>query len=102
MPRVQGLRQVSWVDRKGALKRMRTAYREVFAGESDGVKIVLADLEQFCCARAQTYTENPFESAFNSGKRDVWLRIQNTLGLTEEQIDSIATRAKLYFEEAEL
>jgi hypothetical protein len=77
------------------LKAHRAAYRETFIENTAG-KIVLADLEQFCCARTQTQAEDPQVSAFNAGKRDVWLRIQNTLRLTEDDIERIALWAQVH------
>jgi hypothetical protein len=78
-----------------SLKAHRAAYRNTFLENTAG-KIVLADLERFCCARTQTQTDDPQLSAFNAGKRDVWLRIQNTLRLTEDQIESIALQAQVH------
>jgi hypothetical protein len=63
-------------------------------------KIVLADLADQCHARSQTFSEESAGvSAFNEGKRWVWLRIVNTCGLTEDQIEVIEDQAKAYEEE---
>jgi hypothetical protein len=54
-------------------------------------QIVLADLAQFCYAYETTFDEDPRIDARKQGRRDVWLRIQQHLKLTDEQLYEIAT-----------
>jgi len=86
------------VGRKENLDIVRRAYEACFTGTNDAA-IVLADLEQECFSRRPTFDpDSELMTAFNEGKRSVWLRIQNTLNLSWEDIENLAQRARLYFE----
>lgn len=53
---------------------------------------VLRDLMKFCRARESTFHPDPRMHAVLEGRREVWLRIQNYLGLTEEELIAIYMR----------
>lgn len=52
---------------------------------------VLADLAKFCRANSPTFDADPRLHALQEGRREVWLRIQNHLRLTEDQLYAIYT-----------
>lgn len=61
------------------------AYRRTFAGPVPGV--VLRDLARFCRANETTVVPGqPEASKILEGRREVWLRIQHHLQLTDEQL----------------
>lgn len=75
--------------RRELLGRRREAYRAVFGppGEPDvAQRRVLADLAGFCRAQRSCFDSDPRAHALLEGRREVWLRIQQTLRLTEEQV----------------
>lgn len=72
-----------------ALNRKR-AYQRLFEGED--AQIVLDDLKRFCRANIPTFTEddpNGRVSAFKEGRRDVWLRIDKWMTLTDAELDKM-------------
>lgn len=66
------------------LFQRQTAYRLVFAGPSGD--IVLKDLAKFCRAGRSTFHADPYAAARLDGRRECWLRIQNHLHLSQEQL----------------
>lgn len=67
------------------LRRRRLAYRRTFASR-DG-RAVLADLRSFCCATRPSFQPgDPYATALREGRREVWLRLQMHLNMTEKQI----------------
>lgn len=73
------------IDRiRGFLSRRAQAYRRVF-NNPEG-EIVLADLARFCRALESTYAEDARTSAVLDGRREVWLRIQRHLNLSEKAL----------------
>lgn len=71
---------------KAFLGTRRTAYLAVFDLNSARTEVVLADLAKFCRAMASTAHPNPHVAARLDGRREVWLRIQEHLKLTDEQL----------------
>ena len=67
------------------LTTRRQAYQQTF---KQGVHSdrVLADLARFCRAGESTFHENPHLSDKLDGRREVWLRIQTHLNLSEEDL----------------
>lgn len=59
-------------------------YRTVFA--SPVGQRVLADLAKFCRANESTFHADARLHAVAEGRREVWLRIQRNLELTDEQL----------------
>lgn len=66
------------------LHRRRQAYIQTFlnpVGEE-----VLEDLARFCRAHESTFNADPRAHAVAEGRREVWLRIQKHLKLTDDQL----------------
>jgi hypothetical protein len=66
------------------LFRRQTAYRATFHSATG--EEVLADLSRFCRAGKSTFSVDPSIAARLDGRREVWLRIQDHLQLTQEQL----------------
>ena len=67
----------------------RHAYNVTFR-TPEGEK-VLADLMHFCRASYTTFHTDPAIAALQEGRREVWLRIQDHLNLSPEELYTIAT-----------
>lgn len=63
-----------------------TAYNQVFLKDAPMVLEVLRDLAEFCRAHKTTFHPNPHVQAALEGRREVWLRIEESLQLSSEQI----------------
>lgn len=70
---------------KNALRSKAHAYQVVF---QKGVMtdIVLKDLVKFCRAHQPTFHPDPRVHAMLEGRREVWLRIQEHLKLTSDEL----------------
>lgn len=78
---------------KAVVRQHRRAYREVF--QSGQGKLVLADMAGACHAQSSTFVPgDPVMSAFEEGKRWVWIRIQNVLRMSEQDIDQVLEYAR--------
>lgn len=66
------------------LSRRRTAYVRTFTGPF--ADEVLQDLARFCRASQSTFHPDPRVHAVAEGRREVWLRIQQHLQLTDDQL----------------
>ena len=66
------------------ISRRRTAYVVTFDGPMG--QEVLEDLARFCRAGKSTFHPDPHLAAKLDGRREVWLRIQNNLRLSDEQL----------------
>lgn len=70
--------------------RLSNSYARVFDPEGNAtardVEIVLADLRDYCRADRATWDREPHVAARLDGRRDVWLRLNGFLRLTDEQI----------------
>jgi len=66
------------------LEEDRAAYKQAFG--SPAGQIVLEDLSEFCRANEVCYNDNERKSWMLEGRREVWLRIQNHIGLTMEEL----------------
>lgn len=69
---------------KRALFRRQHAYRTTFVGPLGAE--VLKDLARFCRAHESTFHVDPRAHALAEGRREVWLRIQNHLQLTPDEL----------------
>jgi hypothetical protein len=69
---------------KSWLATRRYAYRTTFKGPL--ADTVLRDLAKFCCAHASTFHDAPAIQAKLDGRREVWLRIQQHLNLTDTEL----------------
>jgi len=65
--------------------RRRSYQRLFFLGNLDAAA-VLADLAKFCRAHESTAHQDSYAAARLDGRREVWLRIQTHLQLTDEQL----------------
>lgn len=71
------------------ISRRRNAYCKTFMPTGDlapYAEEVLVDLARFCRANTSCFHVDPRAHAVAEGRREVWLRIQNHLKLTEEQL----------------
>lgn len=71
-------------------------FRQVFNSEAG--QRVLADLAKFCFANESTFHADPRAHAFAEGRREVFLRIQHQLKLTNEQVWALYGRKDLTHE----
>ena len=64
----------------------KTSYQFTFNPENRYNNAVMKDLAKFCRANETTYQNDPRLHAVLEGRREVWLRIQNYLDLTPEEL----------------
>jgi hypothetical protein len=69
---------------KQALLGQRYAYQKTFDGPH--AQAVLKDLARFCRAHESTFDADPRVHAGLEGRREVWLRIEEYLKLSPEQL----------------
>jgi len=62
------------------------SYKRVFNDESRDTVSVLSDLARFCRAHNSTAHIDTHAAARLDGRREVWLRIQHHLQLTDEEL----------------
>lgn len=62
------------------------AYNRVFDRQSPFTETVLRDLAKFCRAHETTYSPDARIHAVLEGRREVWLKIQEYLNFTVEEI----------------
>lgn len=67
----------------------RQAYNQVFRGPL--AEVVLADLANFCRAVETTFHPDARVSALQEGRREVFLRIQQHLNLSPDELFSLVT-----------
>lgn len=70
------------------LQRRRTAYVRTFLNNVFGQE-VLTDLAKFCRANQSTFHPDARAHAVAEGRREVWLRIQQHLQLTDDELWAI-------------
>lgn len=75
------------------LSRRKMAYVAIFNGPQG--ETVLADLAKFCRATETTFHTDPRAHAVLEGRREVWLRIQQNLNLTPDQLWKLVGRPDL-------
>jgi len=78
---------------KAILFRRQQAYQTVFAGPVG--ELVLADLAKFCRANNSTFHADPRVAANLDGRREVFIRIQRHLNLSDEQLWRLVGRPDL-------
>lgn len=64
----------------------KMAYARVFETKGKYTQEVLIDLAKFCRAHESAFHPDPRMHAVIEGRREVWLRIQNFLGLSEQEL----------------
>jgi hypothetical protein len=69
--------------------RRRHAYQATFRGGY--AHIVLEDLAKFCRANEPTYQQDARAHALAEGRREVWLRIQRHLRLSDDELWALST-----------
>jgi hypothetical protein len=74
------------------LQQRKRAYSMAFDGVSG--EAVLKDLASFCRANESCFHPDPRVHAVMEGRREVWLRIQEHLKLTTEQMLTIYTHSR--------
>ena len=62
------------------------AYRRVFAPGNRDAEDVLRDLAKFCRANQSTGNPDPHIAARLDGRREVWLRVQQHLKLSDDDL----------------
>lgn len=83
-----------YIDRlKLYLSSRKRAYELTFT-DSPSSQIVLSDLARFCRADKSTFHKDARASAVLQGRREVWLRIQNYLQLTPEELVELQRKGK--------
>jgi len=75
------------------LSRRRFAYQATFTSPTG--EEVLADLARFCRATQSTFHTDPRVAAMLDGRREVFLRIQQHLRLTDDQLWKLMGRPDL-------
>lgn len=74
-----------WIEKlRIALGERRYAYQKVFQGPL--ASVVLKDLARFCRAHESAFNADARLHAMAEGRREVWLRIQNHLRLSPDQL----------------
>lgn len=74
-----------WLDKlRIALGDRQYAYRKLFQGPH--ADVVLKDLARFCRAHESTFHPDERAHAVAEGRREVWLRLQNHLKLSPDQL----------------
>ena len=68
------------------LRNRSLAYQRIFLGHGTDTDLVLSDLAKFCRASETTFHADPRLSDVLIGRREVWMRIQMHLRLTDEQL----------------
>lgn len=71
------------------LRSRQLAYQRVFLGHGIDTEIVLHDLAKFCRAHESTFHVEHSASDRLDGRREVWLRIQHHLHLTDDELWNI-------------
>ena len=66
------------------LKQLREYYKNTFS--TDSGKRVLANLEQLCFIHSTTFSQIPYITSFNEGKRTVVVQIQNMIAMDLERL----------------
>lgn len=68
------------------LRGRSASYRRVFAKDNMDARVVLADLARFCRADRSTFHADHAISDRLDGRREVFLRIQQHLNLTTQEL----------------
>jgi hypothetical protein len=88
MNKTQRLKTPSTKDKEAILDYLRyrrAAYEDTFV-DTNAVRVVLTDLATFCRAGQSTFDPDPRTDALLQGRKEVWLRIAQHLGYTEEEL----------------
>lgn len=80
---------------KEVIAKRRRAYLDRFDLKHPAARIVMEDLAKFCRANETTYHPDPRLSDILQGRREVFLRIQQHLNLTDEDAWALYTGVAL-------
>ncbi len=81
------------------IKDRKTAYQLAFTSPAGNE--VLMDLVRFCRANKSCFDEDPRIHAVLEGRREVFLRIQEHLNLTPEQLQALYDRRNILTEQVD-
>lgn len=70
----------------------RSSYLRTFSPNDRDSQAVLADLAKFCRANEPTFSPDERTHALLEGRREVWLRIQRHLNLSEDDLWEVYSR----------
>lgn len=73
-------------DFRRRLHHVAFAYNRVFDRKSPYAEVVLKDLAKFCRAHQSTFLPDARSHALLEGRREVWLKIQEYLQMTPDEI----------------
>lgn len=80
---------------KDYLSTRQQAYISVFSGDKNiYAKTVLDDLARFCRANESSFHPDPRVHAQLEGRREVWLRIQQHLTLSTDELAKLTLKEK--------
>jgi hypothetical protein len=68
------------------IRRRKQAYVHTFREDDRFNQDVLADLARFCRANTSTFDVNPRVEGLLQGRKEVWQRIAEHLGMTESEL----------------
>ena len=71
---------------KEFFRRKQMAYVQTFDIKGPYQRVVLEDLAKFCRAHEPTFAKDQRTSDLLEGRREVWLRIQNYLNLSSDEL----------------
>ena len=77
-----------------ALNGRQRNYITTFNKESPTAHEVLKDLSDFCRANESTYSQDPRDHAVLEGRRQVWLRINEYLNLSTQELWELRTKTR--------
>lgn len=78
--------RVSKEEQMQILRDRKTAYCQIFSTGDIAVTAVMRDLQQFCRAKTSTFHIDQRAHALLEGRREVWLRIDDYLTLTVDEL----------------
>jgi hypothetical protein len=76
------------------IKGRKFAYHQVFNKENQYTKVVLEDLSKFCRANTSTFHQDDRMHAVLEGRREVFLRIQQHLNLSDDELWDLYGRGR--------
>lgn len=71
---------------KELFNKRAVAYNQVFHKDNVYRDYVLRDLAKFCRAHDSTFHKDPRVNSMLEGRREVWLRIERYLNLSDEEL----------------
>lgn len=80
---------------KTFLTSRKRSYQFTFQENNVYAQAVLADLAKFCRANKTTFHKDDRASAVLQGRHEVWLRIQNYLNLSPDELWELYRRSNI-------